>query len=84
MYQRLYCAKRKKHEQFMWRREASLRHLRKQKTQEYVEEMNVREEDLTHTQITEIMDDRKPSGKKRGAPKYDMNDYKVVLPNSLR
>ena len=46
--------------------------------------MNISGEDLTHTQITEISNDRKPSGKKRGASKYDMNDYKVIMPNSLR
>ena len=44
--------------------------------------MNRNEEDLTHEQIAEIINDRKPSGKKRGAPKYDMNDYKVIIRNA--
>ena len=45
--------------------------------------MNISEEDLTPTQITEIITDKKPSGKKRGAPKYDMNEYKVIMPNAV-
>ena len=45
--------------------------------------MNICEEDLTPTQINEIITDKKPSGKKRGAPKYDMNEYKVIMPNAI-
>ena len=72
LYQCLYYARRKEDEQFMHKkREASLRHLQKKNIKEYVEEMNISEEDLTHTQVTEIINDRKP--RKRGAPKYDMN-----------
>ena len=80
MYQRLYY-KRKEDEQFMKKkREASLRHNQKKRIKEYIEEMNTSKEDLTPTQITEIISDKKPSGKKRGAPKYDMNEYKVIMP----
>ena len=46
--------------------------------------MNISKEDLTPTQINEIITDKKASGKKRGAPKYDMNEYKVIMPNSLK
>ena len=85
MYQRLYYNKRKEDEQFMKKkREASLRHNQKKRIKEYIEEMNISKEDLTPTQITEIISDKKPSGKKRGAPKYDMNEYKVIMPNSLK
>ena len=66
------------------KREASLRHNQKKRIKEYIEEMNISKEDLTPTQITEIISDKKPSGKKRGAPKYDMNEYKVIMPNSLK
>ena len=84
LYQRLYN-KRKEDEQFMQKkREARLRHNQKKKLKEYIEENNLSEEDLTPTQINEIMTDKKPSGKKRGAPKYDMNEYKVIMPNSLK
>ena len=84
LYQRLYYAKRKEDEQFMQKkREASLRHVQKTKIKEFIEENKLSEEDLTPTQITEIITDKKPSGKKRGAPKYDMIEYKVVMPNSL-
>ena len=62
------------------KREASLRHNQKKRIKEYIEEMNTSKEDLTPTQITEIISDKKPSGKKRGAPKYDMNEYKVIMP----
>ena len=59
LHQRLYYAKRREDEQFMQKkRDASLRHLQKKKIQEYAEEMNIREEDLTHTQITEIMNEK--------------------------
>ena len=85
LYQRLYCNKRKEDEQFMQKkREARLRHNQKKKLKEYIEENNLSEEDLTPTQINEIITDKKPSGKKRGAPKYDMNEYKVIMPNSLK
>ena len=85
LYQRLYYNKRKEDEQFMKKkREASLRHNQKKRIKEYIEKMNISKEDLTPTQITEITSDKKPSGKKRGAPKYDMNEYKVIMPNSLK
>ena len=83
-YQRLSYNKRKEDEQFMQKkREASLRHNQKKRIQEYMEENNLSEEDLTPTQVTEIISDKKPSGKKRGAPKYDMNEYKVIMPNAV-
>ena len=83
LYQRLYYNKRKEDEHFMLKkRETSLRHNQKKKLKEYIEENNLSEEDLTPTQINEIITDKKPSGKKRGAPKYDMNEYKVIMPNS--
>ena len=76
---------RKEDEQLMQKmRDASLRHIQKKKIKEYVEEKNISEEDLTPTQITAIIIDKKPNGKKRGAPKYDVNDYKVIMPNSLK
>ena len=84
LYQRLYYNKRKEDEQFMKKKhEASLRHNQKKRIKEYIEEMNISEEDLTPTQINEIITDKKPSGKKRGAPKYDMNGYKVIMPNAV-
>ena len=85
LYQRLYYNKRKEDEQFMQKkREASLRHNQKKRIKEYIEEMNISEEDLTPTQINEIITDKKPNGQQRGAPKYDMNEYKVIMPNSLK
>ena len=73
LYQRLYYNKRREDEQFMQKkREARLRHNQKKRIKEYMEENNL-SEDLTPTQITEIITDKKPSGKKRGAPKYDMD-----------
>lgn len=84
LYQRLYYNKRKEDEQFMLKkREASLRHAQEKRIKEYIEENKLSEEDLTPTQINEIITDKKPSGKKRGAPKYDMNEYKVIMPNAL-
>ena len=81
--QRLYYNKRKEDEQFMQKkREPRLRHNQKKKLKEYIEENNLSEEDLTPTQSNEIITDKKPSGKKRGAPKYDMNEYKVIMPNN--
>ena len=83
--QRLYYNKRKEDEQFMQKkREASLRHNQKKRIKEYLEDNNLSEEDLTPTQITEIISDKKPSGKKRGAPKYDMVECEVIIPNSLK
>ena len=58
-YQRLYYNKRKEDEQFMQKkREASLRHNQKKRIKEYKEENNLSEEDLTPTQITEIVADK--------------------------
>ena len=83
LYQRLYYAERKADEQFIQKKhEASLRHVHKKRITEYIEDNNLIEEHLTPTQITKIIGDKKPSGKKRGAPKYDMNEYKVFIPNS--
>ena len=85
LYQRLYYNNRKEDEQFMQKkRDASLRHNQRKRIKEYLEYSNLSEEDLTPTQITEIISDKKPSGKKRGSPKYDMNEYKVTMPNSLK
>ena len=84
LHQRLYYNKRKEDQQFMQKkREASLRHNQKKRIKEYMEENNLSEEDLTPTQITEIISDKKPSGKKRGAPKYDMNEHKAIMPNTV-
>ena len=84
LYQRLYYNKRKEDEQFMIKkREASLRHNQKKKLKEYIAENSLSEEDLTPTQISEIIADKKPSGKKRGAPKYDMNECKMIMPNAV-
>ena len=70
LYQRLYYNTRKEDEQFMQKkREASLRHNQKKRIEEHMEENELSEEDLTPTQITEIISDKKPTGKKRGAPK---------------
>ena len=85
LYQRLYYNKRKEDEQFMQKkREARLRHNQKKKIKEYIEENKLNEEDMSPTEITDIINDKKLSGKKRGAPKYDMNDYKVIVPNLLK
>ena len=84
LYQRLYYNKRKEDEQFMQKkREARLRHNQKKKIKEYIEDNNIKRRRFNPSQITDIINDKKPeSGKKRGgAPKYDMNDYKVIMPN---
>ena len=84
LYQRLYYNKGKGDEQFMLKkRKASLRHNQKKKLKEYIEEKSISEEDLTPSQINEIIAEKKASGKKRGAPKYDMNEYKVSMPNAV-
>ena len=84
LYQRLYYAKRREDEQFMQKkREASLRHAQNKRIKEYIEENKLSENVLTPTQSTEIITDKKPSGKKRGAPKYDMDEYQVIMPNAL-
>ena len=35
---------------------------------------------LRHNQKKKL---KEYSGKKRGAPKYDMNEYKVIMPNAV-
>ena len=83
LYQRLYYNKRKEDEQFMQKkRDASIRHNQKNKVKEYTEANNISEEELTPSQIDEIRNEKKQVGKKRGAPKYDMGDYKVIMPNA--
>ena len=58
LYQRLYYNKRREDEQFMQKkREARLRHNQKKRIKEYMEENNL-SEDLTPTQITEIITDK--------------------------
>ena len=82
LYQRLYYNKRKD-EQFMQKkRDASIRHNQKKKVQEYIETNNISEEELTPSQIDEVRNEKKQVGKKRGAPKYDMGDYKVIMLNA--
>ena len=80
LYQRLYYNKRKDDEQK--KRDASIRHNQKKKVKEYAEANNISEEELTPSQIDEIRNEKKQVGKKRGAPKYDMGDYKVIMPNA--
>ena len=80
LYQRLYYNKRKEDEQK--KRDASIRHNQKKKVKEYAEANNISEEELTPSQIDEIRNEKKQVGKKRGAPKYDMGDYKVIMPNA--
>ena len=83
LYQRLYYNKRKEDEQFMQKkRDASIRQNQKKKVKEYAEANNISEEELTPSQIDEIRNEKKQVGKKRGAPKYDMGDYKVIMPNA--
>ena len=80
LYQRLYYNKRKEDEQK--KRDASIRHNQKKKVKEYAEANNISEEELTPSQIDEIRNEKKQVGKKRGAPKYDMGDYKVIMLNA--
>ena len=83
LYQRLYYNKRKEDVQFMQKkRDASIRHNQKKKVKEYIETNNISEEELTPSQLDEIRNEKKQVGKKRGAPKYDMGDYKVIMPNA--
>ena len=83
LYQRLYYNKRKEDEQFMQKkRDASIRQNQKKKVKEYAEANGISEEELTPSQIDEIRNEKKQVGKKRGAPKYDMGDYKVIMPNA--
>ena len=82
LYQRLYYAKRRDDEQFMRKkREACLRHAQKKRIKEYIEDKNISEEELTPSQINEIIAEKQTTGKRRGAPKYDMNEYRVIMPN---
>ena len=79
----LYYNKRKEDEQFMQKkRDASIRQNQKKKVKEYAEANGISEEELTPSQIDEIRNEKKQVGKKRGAPKYDMGDYKVIMPNA--
>ena len=83
LYQRLYYNKRKEDEQFMQKkRDASIRQNQKKKVKEYAEANGISEEELTPSQIDEIRNEKQQVGKKRGAPKYDMGDYKVIMPNA--
>ena len=60
LYQRLYYNKRKEDEQFMQKkREARLRHNQKKKIKEYIEENKLNEEDMSPTEITDIINDKK-------------------------
>ena len=82
IYNRLYYNLRKDDEAYMQKkRDAGLRHARKKRIKEYVQTHSINQEDLTEKQITEIMNDKKPSGRKRGGTiKYDMVNCKIVMP----
>ena len=45
------------------KRDAGLRHAQTKRIKEYVQTHNINQEDLTEKQITEIMNDEKPSGR---------------------
>ena len=82
IYNRLYYNLRKDDEKYMQKkRDAGLRHAQKKSIKEYVQTHNLNQEDLTERQITEIMNDKRPSGRKRGGTiKYDMVNCKIVMP----
>ena len=81
IYNRLYYNLRKDDEAHMQKkRDAGLRHAQKKRIKEYVQTHNIKREDLTEKQITEIMNE-KPSGRKRGGIiKYDMVNCKIAMP----
>ena len=63
------------------KRDAGLRHAHKTRIKEDVQTHNINQEDLTEKQITDIMNDKKPSGRKRGGTiKYDTVNCKIVMP----
>ena len=82
VYNRLYYNLRKDDEKYMpKKRHTGLRHAQKKRIKEYVQNHNIHQEDLSERQITETMNDKKPSGRKRGGTiKYDMVSCKIVMP----
>ena len=83
IYNRLYYNLRKDDEAYIMqkKRDAGLRHAHKKRIKEYVQTHNINQEDLSEKQITDIMNDKKPSGRKRGGTiKYDMVNSKIVMP----
>ena len=82
IYNRLYYNLRKDDEAYMQKkRDDGLRHAQKKRIKEYVQTHNINQEDLREKQISEIMNDKKPSCRKRGGTiKYDMVNCKIVMP----
>ena len=80
LYQRLYYSKRKEDEKLIQKkREASLRHNQKKRNKEYIAENNLGEEDLTPTQILEIVTDEKPSALKKSPPPHPFSRAEVAV-----
>ena len=82
IYNRLYNNLRKDDEKYMQKKyDAVLRHAQKKIIKKYVQTHNLNQEDLTERHITEITNDKKPSGRKRGGTiKYDMVHCRTVMP----
>ena len=81
IYNRLYFTLRKDDEAYMQKTRCWIETRAEEANKEYVQTHNINQEDLTEKQITEIMNDKKPSGRERGGTiKYDMVNCKIVMP----
>ena len=85
IYNRLYYHKRNKDEAYMQqKRESAQRHNQKKKIKEYEEANNIKisPDEMTEDLLSEIMNAKTPWKAKRGTPKYDMSNFKIIMPMS--
>ena len=84
IYNRLYYHKRNKDEAYMQKkRESAQRHNQKKEIKEYEEANNIKLKpgEINDELLSEIMNTKKPL-KARGTPKYDMSNFKIIMPIS--
>ena len=83
IYNRLYYHKRNEDDASMQKyRESAQRDNHRKKIQEYEEANNtkLKPDEINDDLLSELMNAKKPLKAKRGTPKYDMSNFKIIMP----
>ena len=66
------------------KRESAQRHIQKNKIREYEAMHNIKfsPDEMAEELLSQIMNAKKPLNAKRGTPKYDMSNFKIIMPIS--
>ena len=66
------------------KRDATPRYVQKKKMSEYEEKHNIKinQQEISDELLTEIMTSRKTMKPKRATQKYDISNFKIIIPNT--